>query len=840
MTQTIHRDPFSKVESLVARAMLGISVLIAFGLLHPSFQHGSLMGGDDPIHVAYDIALDRSIQETGRVFGWSYIYGLGSPLFAYRPPGFYLAVQALHLLSLRSVELLTAHKIIYMLSIVLYPVAIFYFLRVFKFRPLIAGIGALLALTPISSWGHTFDAYYDLGLAKQLIAILLFPVALAKLHQLVHGRARLLTCALVFAAVFLNHPYLAWSFVVVAIIYLGIDLFADLNWRRWGIAVAKVAAMIVFGSGLIGFWLVPFFSNEEIHPVHSITSYVIPGIDVMSGSAKEITSHYVSGSLFDKSQSRATRFGGESVWSWRDNSGRSRFPLLTVFSLIGVVFLAMRFREQKAMFLLAGWLSSLLIFMGPDDVTLIQWIPFSVDFQYIHYIAILEFFVICLSAIGIAALIIALRPLLQKLISAYRFKEPEWLATLVTVVIVCVPLFLNVYNERYQHTEAKLRTKQFEVDRDGQTAWSLRNTKNAGIHGWTSHIAESIGPFDRFFAEADDIWRGQEIYHFSQAPAYIQRSNVISPVLSNIIGGVNAVIHSLSRGDMLVTSARISDLVRLRAFLNVEKEDASGFAGSEAFPSKPSFESGNWRVYTRPEPTIPFGFTSARPILVIANPKGWEEICFAWSLGFMKSQSDPQSSFPFMVWHYGDMSQFQLDDFSAIYVSSVDSDPTRMFADNEWNTFRAKGGKIFVRTLGAAPPAWADFGLVDALRMDWDYFADDKVVSVKFSDISEAREQHSARVTTDIGGLLYFKTAFYRSWQIRVDGEKIPNISVSPGFNACRLDPGEHLVEFNYLGPNNGKRGLSLSVLTFVSLCLASGIGDKRLRRLLDRIHSST
>lgn len=835
MSQTTKREPFSQIETLVARAMLGISVLIVFGFLQPSLQHGSLMGGDDPIHVAYDIALDRSIRETGGVFGWSYIYGLGSPLFAYRPPGFYLAVQALHLLSVRSVELLAAHKIVYMLSIVLYPVAIFYFLRVFNFRPLTAGIGSLLALTPISSWGHTFDAYYDLGLAKQLIAILLFPVALAKFHQLVHGRARLLTCALVFAAVFLNHPYLAWSLVIVAIIYLGIDLLADLNWRRWGGAVSKVAAMIVFGSGLIGFWLVPFFSNEEIHPVHSITSYVMPGIDVMSGSAKEITSHYVSGSLFDKSHSRATRFGGESVWSWRDNSGRSRFPILTVFSLFGVALLATRFREQKSMFLLAGWLSSVLIFMGPDDVTLIQWIPFSVDFQYIHYIAILDFFVICLSAIGITALIITLRPFLQKLISAYRFKEPEWLATLVTVLLVCVPLFLNVYSERYQHTEAKLRTKQFEVDKDGQTAWSLRSNKNAGIHGWTSHIAESIGPFDRFFAKADDIWRGQEIYHFSQAPAYMQRSNVISPVLSNIIGGVNAVIHSLSLGNMLVTSARIADLVRLRAFLNVEKKNEGRFTGSEAFPSVPSFESGNWRVYTRPEPTMPFGFTSASPILVIANPKGWEEVCFAWSLGFMKSQSDAENSFPFLVWHYGDMGQFRLEDFSAIYVSSVDFNPTRMFDENEWNVFRAKGGKIFVRTLGASPPAWADYGLVDAFRMDWGYFEDDNVGSVTFSDIDETKKQHSARVTTDIGGLLYFKTAFYRSWEIRVDGTKLPNISVSPGFNACRLNSGEHMVEFNYVGPNNGKLGLALSFLSLAFLCVMSGLGDKRLRCFLGR-----
>jgi len=838
MTQTAQNDPFSKIETLVARAMLGISVLIVFGLLYPSFQHGSLMGGDDPIHVAYDIALDRSIQETGSIFGWSYIYGLGSPLFAYRPPGFYLAVQAVHLLSLRSVELLTAHKIIYMLSIALYPVVVFYFLRVFKFRPLVAGLGSLLALTPISSWGHTFDAYYDLGLAKQLIAILLFPVALAKLHQLVHGRARLLTCALVFAAVFLNHPYLAWSLAIVAIIYLGIDLFSDLNWRRWGVAVAKVAAMIIFGSGLIGFWLVPFFSNEEIHPVHSITSYVIPGIDVMSGSGKEITSHYVSGSLFDKSHSAATRFGGESVWSWRDNSGRSRFPILTVFSLIGAALLATRFREQKSMFLLAGWLSSLLIFMGPDDVTLIQLIPFSVDFQYIHYIAILDFFVICLSAIGITALIIALRPLLQKLITAYRFKEPEWLATLVTVLIVCVPLFLNVYSERYQHTQTKLSTKRFEVDKNGQTAWSLRNSKNADIHGWTSHIAESIGPFDRFFARAADIWRGQEIYHFSQAPAYMQRSNVISPVLSNIIGGVNAVIHSLSLGDTLVMSERIADLVRLRAVLKVEKNGENGFSGSAAFPSEPSFSSGNWRVYTRPGMTIPFGFTSARPILVIANPKGWEEVCYSWSRGYMKSKSDAENAFPFMVWHYGDMSQFRLDDFSAIYVSSVDFDPRRIFDDAAWNAFRAKKGKVFVRTLGAAPPSWADFGLVDALRMDWDYFVDDNVGSAMFSDVRETREHHSARVSTDLAGLIYFKTAFYRSWEIRVDDIKLQNFSVSPGFNACRLDPGEHLVEFRYLGPNNGKIGLSLSIITLVSLCLVSGFGGDRLRGLFGRKRS--
>ena len=91
MTEDI-KPRWSNGEVMAARALLGCAILILFALILPTLRHGMLMGGDDPIHLAYTIELDRVLQETGSVFGWTRIYGFGAPLFVFRPPGFYLFV----------------------------------------------------------------------------------------------------------------------------------------------------------------------------------------------------------------------------------------------------------------------------------------------------------------------------------------------------------------------------------------------------------------------------------------------------------------------------------------------------------------------------------------------------------------------------------------------------------------------------------------------------------------------------------------------------------------------------------------------------------------------------
>ena len=121
------------------------------------------------------------------------------------------------------------------------------------------------------------------------------------------------------------------------------------------------------------------------------------------------------------------------------------------------------------------------------------------------------------------------------------------------------------------------------------------------------------------------------------------------------------------------------------------------------------------------------------------------------------------------------------------------------------------------------------------MKEKWSAYSDENAGSATFADIHEIREHHSARVTAETRGLLFFKTAFYRAWEIRIDGKNVPNISVSPGFNACVLNPGEHLVEFAYQGANRGKAGMALSICVLAALCVLSCLNTERVRRLLRR-----
>ena len=127
------RRRFHLVETLAGRLMLAGAVVFLYILYSPSLEPGMLAAGDDTIHSAYSLETLRQFKLHGWPLNWTYIFGLGEPIFIFRPAGFYLSSLCIYLLSFGNVSMLMAHKLAYMLPIVLYPIPIYYMLRKFKF-----------------------------------------------------------------------------------------------------------------------------------------------------------------------------------------------------------------------------------------------------------------------------------------------------------------------------------------------------------------------------------------------------------------------------------------------------------------------------------------------------------------------------------------------------------------------------------------------------------------------------------------------------------------------------------------------------------------------------------
>ncbi|MDA0991478.1 MAG: 6-pyruvoyl-tetrahydropterin synthase-related protein, partial [Verrucomicrobia bacterium] len=521
-------DPLHhRIEWFVGLLLTGLAVILAYHMLQPTVAKGSLLAGDDAIHSALSIEAAHLLRDNGRFFDWSYMYGLGAPIFIFRPPGFHVIVQLLHAATLRTIPLETVHKFGYVLALMLYPTAVFYFLRKFHFRPLVAGLGALLALAPISTWGHTIDAYYDLGLAKQAFAIMLFPFVFGKFHGIVAHRDKRWPGAFLFGLMFLNHPYMGMSFCMLGAVYLLIEALADWHWRNLCRLTTIFLGMIVTGLLLIAFWMVPFYTSPEIHPTENYSSTRRHGFAVRVETVAATTEHLLKGSLFDHAPTSRDRFGGDTIWAWRDTSANPRWPVLSWFAILGAAGCMFRFRSRKNIFLLSAWLASLIIFMGPDDIPLLRLVPFQSQFQYSHFVFAPELFTICLAAVGLAMLVgIVWKPVSLGL-KRLRCDGIEVTAAFILVAMACTaPFIVNVQKERHAHIRPKSRNRQFEAGLNGQTAWSLKNPANVSFQQATAFIQERLSRFERFYGSPTNIHAGKEIFHFTLAPSYMSRGNL--------------------------------------------------------------------------------------------------------------------------------------------------------------------------------------------------------------------------------------------------------------------------------------------------------------------------
>ncbi len=820
---------------LLASAMLCAGTVFVYAMLAPSLAPGNMQAGDDAIHAALTLESSQMLADHRGALGWSYMYGFGAPIYIFRPPGFYLTVQLLHALTLRIVPILTVHKFAYLLAQTLYPAALFYMLRKFRFPLLVCGIAACLAVTPISTWGHTIDAYYDLGLAKQAFAILLFPLVLGKFHGIIAHRERILPGALLFGLMFLNHPYMGLAFLLICSVYVAVELLSEFDWRVWGRVIGKTALMITGGLLLIAFWLVPFYTSDEIQRTSDYSSSSRHTFPVITETAAAITDHYLRGSLFDCSGKQGDVFGKDSPWKWRNNSAHPRRPVLSYMSIVGGLALLVGFRCRKNVFFATAWLASLIIFMGPDDIPLLRLIPFQSQFQYIHFIPIPELFVVSLASFGIyVCAMLVWSPLAWAL---HRVQAGAWQTGGVFALVaalVCAPFIFETCSERYAYSQGKTGNRVFEVGINGQTPWSLRTASNQSLKSATDYLRQRLDPFERFYGSPTQLQAGVEILHFTLMPAYLQRTDLISPLYGGLLGGVNAIVHSVEFRRHIWKRPILMDLFHVGALMtstgNLPNYPFDGvyFSRKEQFPT--------WTIYDAEHKSLSFGATVAKPILCLANAQEWEDICASWLHHIQGRKREDLQQLPFLVWERASRrsqrAPMPLDAFAAIYVAKSRLDTKKRFCDGELERFRAARPVVCLLSSpeGSSPP-WSSHSISKAKDFPFAILDGRATGSVRLEDVKETYGVHTVTVDAPAATFLYFKQAFYRGWRVRVDGQRVANVAVSPGFNGCRLEAGKHTVEFTYCGLNNETTGVSLSLLALAAFVTPIGYAWVKQRR---------
>jgi hypothetical protein len=380
-------------------AIAGVAILIGHReLLAPVMDNG----GDQASHLHAQYSLVQALYAGDNLFGpLSLDFGL--PMLRFYQSLLYLTNVFLH--GLTGVDLRLVHNLVVALCFALSPFSYCYFLRKLGLRRFAAGLGSLVAIISVGSFGNSFEAYHGIGIATQAMGALFFPLFMGQLVGLLHGENRWSSAALAFAAAFLSHAMMAVYSVLAGALY-----FLTTPTRLRPVA-ARLALFAVFGAALVAFWALPFVTHTTEHrPVpDSITRGEAKRWWFNSVGEHEMVRLVASGRLLDDPPVvRSEQTDPLDKLMEKVSMGvtvRTRFPVVTLLVGLGLLVALAGFRRPHCRFLAAGFAFSLLLFTGPDDFPLLRSVPLMGLVQSFRCTYLVEFFAFGLVGLGLEAVL---------------------------------------------------------------------------------------------------------------------------------------------------------------------------------------------------------------------------------------------------------------------------------------------------------------------------------------------------------------------------------------------------------------------------------------------------
>gem|GEM_PF-6010892 len=323
----------------LARIILFAAVIINFILLIPLFQGWCLVSGDGTAH--YASAQDTKFRlESGTGFfgNWNSLWAMGFPAYSYYQYFAHLFLVILHYLSFKLVSILVLEKLLIVLSVTLFPLSLYYGLRKLKLAALPAAFASLFAFALSSSVGHG-DLGFSLvnhGLFTQLLAVFLFPIALARVYITMSERRSYFLSVLLFSLILLVHPIVGYALGISCLV-LFFDGRSFTSSKEFFRRVACLLVVFALVFVVVSHFYVPFLLEGAYYG----SAFYTTTTDYYQSSMPQVLFDFFSGRTLD--------------------FFRFPFAILTLFFFIGVY--AAVARRLKGDFPLGVALSGLVLFL---------------------------------------------------------------------------------------------------------------------------------------------------------------------------------------------------------------------------------------------------------------------------------------------------------------------------------------------------------------------------------------------------------------------------------------------------------------------------------------------
>lgn len=773
---------FKLNEKNIGVKLLMISIAISLLFLLPLFGTGYNNAGDDMVHSAYEGELEHIILEEKTVYSWTDIFGTGAPMLIHRPPLFYYAVVILHLLTLKMIPLLLAHKLVIITFFTLFPVSVYYLLKKLNFSPIVCGLGAMFALVPVSTLGQTLDAYFLFGVHKQLIAIVLFPIALGKLYGVIHNKERWYFIPVILALIYLAHPYFLYMIMLVIAGYFVLLLVGNKFKETFGQG-KKVFLIFFLGILLLSFYMLPFIASEEIKRPGSFTTAPKASFDYKVFTPSEIIINFAKGSLFDSGENIGMK--SDYNWPWHKLPG-VRPAFFTLFIFLGLITSLIHLKKNNYAFVLTGFFTGFLLMIGPDDIFFLKYLPFQSQFNYIHSVFLLETFAILLGGIGLYFFIKQTTNFITK-----RFKQK--IVPILILVLILSAVFAPLYHERFLASRSRVDLMSFssfndeiipgsELDADYKEMVEILKKEKEQGRVYANNVKES------------------ELFYTSNLPVFSGKPNLINPFFAALVGGPGKIVLNKFR-KTVDTKYNFLELYNIRYLLRFKASTPLATDSDRSYLNL--IETNEHFRFYRVEGE--YGYTSflqQKPFLVYTNEINWEQLNIDW----MK--------------YYGELNETDEAIFlvkaKGVKLDESDRYSALLFVDHETNLelkqeFETQGKEVHEYSRKELKLS----GLLSDIKTT-------KSSEVEILNEEDSRNHLSATIQTKGSKFLIYKKTYYRGWKPKIDSEIQYNYRISPGYNGVYVSSGEYELDFEYAGPLYYKSGLLITLLVLALLIYLS------------------
>jgi len=782
---------------VAAILLLFAAVCWGFYIHLPTLNDGYLNAGDDHVHVAFANELVRIWRDEGRFLGWNQLYAAGTPIFILRPPGFYAVTAATHFLTGLTVE--ESLKLVVLFGFSLFPISVFLGGRMLGMG-LGASLGAaLLSPLAISLWGHTIDAYQYLGVYKQQLAILLFPLAVGSLWRLFKTGEHGLLFAIVFPCMFITHPYIAYCFTLLAPCML-LSLAAlqpDWNWKA---TFVRTLLWSIPAVCLVAIWLIPFATSPEAQvfdPYLSRRNY----FDVIVSTTAETLRQLFLGGIFD-----TTRFSGpfggtewiaDAEWGWLENGQFWRFPVITAFAVIGWLVVLVRCNSPLRAFLGLSFLLSLVIFMGPDDFPLIDHIPFARQFQNIHGIFMLDWAAIMLGGFSIGWLF--------RKAAAMR-RESLRISLLAVMVMGVAGALASGYTERTVAAKRLIDVRNIYTE----------NGRLAMKPGIAREWAEFQSVVDQLeVGEAGNVTGFPQLHHdsvlYNILPLMVDRQVFICGF--EVVGGIYDLLLHKIRGPLRDNYA-IQKLFNIRYVVNspfYRKVPMTWHENTELL-----FATKYWEMVRIKGEFGDFDLLPTSLAGFYGTEREWQSLMEQW----LARVRDGATEIPPIV-------NFTNASLSVAAVQSIaplinlvvlgeGAEASAVLNDVEHLQLELLSEKPLEKILLALKKAAREVGKMEPEPLDYEVVRADR------------REEVFRITVTDKLAPVMFKRMYYRGWRAFIDNTDTPIYRISPGLQMVLVPAGTHEVSWRYTGPNNWRWSVTGFWIALASIAALVMFGMRR------------